>query len=135
MMTKSEALKEIGESLARIAATLLVLGEEMEPEAEVKKEEPKAVPETGEKKEEPKAQEAEEKKEEPKTGTVEKKEEPKKKYTLEDVRKALSAKSGAGFTAEVRALLEKHGGSKLSAIDEAEYALIMEEVQTIGSAQ
>lgn len=34
-----------------------------------------------------------------------------KKYTLEDVRKALAAKSGAGFTAEVRALLEKHGAS------------------------
>jgi len=60
---------------------------------------------------------------------------PEKKYTLEDVRKALAAKSGAGYTAEVRALLEKHGGSKLSAIDVAEYAAIMEEVQTIGSAQ
>lgn len=58
-----------------------------------------------------------------------------KKYTLEDVRKALAAKSGAGYTAEVRMLLEKHGASKLSAIDEAEYAAIMEEVQTIGSAQ
>lgn len=121
MMTKSEALKQIGESLAKIGATLLILGEELE--------------------EEPKAQEAEEKKEEPKTGipAEEKKEELKpqseKKYTLEDVRKALSAKSGAGFTAEVRALLEKHGGSKLSAIDEAEYASIMEEVQTIGSTQ
>ena len=71
----------------------------------------------------------EEKKEEPKAAP------PEKKYTLEDVRKALAAKSGAGYTAEVRALLEKHGGSKLSAIDVAEYAAIMEEVQTIGSAQ
>lgn len=75
----------------------------------------------------------EEKNKEAAAKTGEKKAEPK--YTLEDVRKALAAKSGAGYTAEVRALLEKHGGSKLSAIDAAEYAAIMEEVQTIGSAQ
>ena len=74
----------------------------------------------------------EEKKEEPKAETPKAEE---KKYSLEDVRKALAAKSGAGFTEEVRSLLQKHGGSKLSAIDEAEYAAIMEEVQTIGSAQ
>lgn len=72
---------------------------------------------------------AAEKKEEPKAA------EPVKKYTLEDVRKALAAKSGAGFTAEVRELLQKHGGNKLSAINEAEYASIMEEVQTIGGTQ
>lgn len=58
-----------------------------------------------------------------------------KKYTLEDVRKALAEKSGAGFTAEVRELLQKHGASKLSGIKESEYAAIMEEVQTIGSTQ
>lgn len=71
----------------------------------------------------------EEKKEESKAA------EPEKKYTLEDVRKALAAKSGAGFTAEVRELLQKHGGNKLSAINEAEYASIMEEVQAIGGTQ
>ncbi len=76
----------------------------------------------------------EEKKEELKPAQTEEKKE-EKKYTLEDVRKALAAKSGAGYTAEVRALLEKHGGSKLSAIDVAEYAAIMEEVQSIGGTQ
>lgn len=65
--------------------------------------------------------------------TEEKKE--AKKYTLEDVRKALAAKSGAGFTDEVRSLLERHGAAKLSAIAESEYGAIMEEVQTIGSTQ
>lgn len=34
--------------------------------------------------------------------------EPAKKYSMEDVRKVLAEKSSAGFTAEVRALLEKH---------------------------
>jgi len=78
--------------------------------------------------------EVEEKKEEPKAAQTEEKKE-EKKYTLEDVRKALAAKSGAGFTAEVRALLEKHGASKLSGIEESEYAAIMEEVQSIGGTQ
>ena len=69
-----------------------------------------------------------EKKEEPEA-------EPEKKYTLEDVRRELSAKSGAGFTDEVRELLQKHGATKLSGIKESEYAAIMEEVKAIGSAQ
>jgi len=60
------------------------------------------------------------------------KEEPVKKYSMEDVRKVLAEKSSAGFTAEVRALLEKHGGAKLSAIAETEYAAIMEEAKEIG---
>lgn len=75
----------------------------------------------------------EEKKKEVAAQTEEKKE--AKKYTLEDVRKALAAKSGAGFTDEVRSLLERHGAAKLSAIAESEYGAIMEEVQTIGSTQ
>ena len=58
--------------------------------------------------------------------------EPVKKYSMEDVRKVLAEKSSAGFTAEVRALLEKHGGTELSAIAEAEYPAIMEEAKEIG---
>lgn len=65
----------------------------------------------------------------------EKKEEPEKKYTFEEVRKALAAKSSAGFTNQVRELLQKHGASKLSEIEEGEYAALMEEVQDIGSTQ
>ncbi len=55
-----------------------------------------------------------------------------KQYTMEDVRKVLAEKSSAGFTAAVRALLEKHGGAKLSAIDSGEYAAIIEEAKEIG---
>lgn len=58
--------------------------------------------------------------------------EPVKKYSMEDVRKVLAEKSGAGFTDEVRTLLEKHGGTRLSAIAEAEYPAIMEEAKEIG---
>ena len=122
-MTKIEALKEIGEGLARVAAAILVFADEGE---EVKTGEPKAAEEKVEK-----SKAAEEKAKEPKA--EEKKSE--KKYTLEDVRKELSAKSSAGFTDEVRSLLERHGASKLSAIAESEYAAIMEEVKAIGSSQ
>lgn len=56
---------------------------------------------------------------------------PEKKITLEEVRQALTAKSGAGHTAEVKALLVKHGGNKLSEIKEEEYAALLEEVKEI----
>lgn len=55
-----------------------------------------------------------------------------KVFKLEDVRKALAEKSAAGFTAEVRELLKRHGAAKLSAIAESEYAAIMEEVKEMG---
>ena len=67
--------------------------------------------------------------------TREKKEEttaPTAAISLADVRKALADKSAAGFTAEVRALLEEHGSTKLSAIDPAEYPAMMAEVAKIG---
>ncbi len=81
--------------------------------------------------------EAMESDEEVKAGPVkeEKKAEPEKvaekKITLEEVRQALTAKSGAGHTAEVKALLVKHGGNKLSEIKEEEYAALLEEVKEI----
>lgn len=55
-----------------------------------------------------------------------------KVFKLEDVRKALAEKSAAGFTAEVRELLKRHGAAKLSAIAESEYAAIMDEVKELG---
>ena len=55
----------------------------------------------------------------------EKKEEPEKKYTFEEVRRVLSEKSGAGFTDQVRELLQKCGASRLSEIQESDYAFLM----------
>jgi len=51
--------------------------------------------------------------------------------TLEQVRGILADKSRNGFTAEVRSLLEKHGGNKLSEIDPAEYAAILKEAEAL----
>ena len=72
---------------------------------------------------------------EPEKETAAKKEEtpvekPKSKpLSLEQVRAALAEKSRAGHTAEVKALLIKHGADKLSDIDSAEYPALLAEAE------
>lgn len=51
--------------------------------------------------------------------------------TLEQVRAVLAEKSRAGHTADVRALLKKHGSSKLSSIDPAEYPALLADVEAL----
>ena len=53
-------------------------------------------------------------------------------YTFEELRKAFAAKSHAGFTVEVKALIGKNGASRLSDINESDYAAIMKELEVIG---
>ena len=48
-----------------------------------------------------------------------------KTVTLEQVRTLLAEKSQDGFTAEVRALLEKHGAPRLSEIEPTNYGALM----------
>lgn len=52
-----------------------------------------------------------------------------KQLTLEEVRAVLAEKSHDGFTAEVRALLEKYGASKLSQIDPSKYAALLADAE------
>lgn len=52
-----------------------------------------------------------------------------KTVTLEQVRAALADKSQQGFTADVRALLEKYGAPKLSQIDPANYAALLADAE------
>ena len=47
--------------------------------------------------------------------------------TIEQVRAVLSELSRAGKTVQVKELLKKHGGDKLSAVDPAEYPTLLEE--------
>ena len=54
-----------------------------------------------------------------------------KPVTLEQVRGVLADKSQAGFAAEVRALLIKHGADKLSQIDPANYAALLKEAEEL----
>jgi len=59
---------------------------------------------------------------------------PKEKpLTLEAVRAVLADKSRSGYTAEVRALLEKHGAAKLSEIDPAKYPALLGEAEGLGN--
>lgn len=56
-----------------------------------------------------------------------------KPLTLEAVRAVLAEKSRAGQTAEVRALLEKHGAAKLSEIDPARYPALLAQAEVLGN--
>ncbi len=48
---------------------------------------------------------------------------------LEKVRSVLADKSRLGHTAEVKALLQKHGAVKLSEVNPAEYAALLAEAE------
>lgn len=54
-----------------------------------------------------------------------------KAVSLEQVRAVLADKSQAGFTAEVRMLLEKYGASKLSQIDQANYTALLADAEAL----
>lgn len=63
----------------------------------------------------------------------EKKEEPATKtYTFADVRKAFSAKSHAGYTAQVKELIGKYGADRLSDVKEEDYPALMADLEVIG---
>lgn len=51
--------------------------------------------------------------------------------SLEQVRAVLAEKSQAGFTAEVRGLLEKHGAPKLSQIDSENYTALLSDAEAL----
>lgn len=61
------------------------------------------------------------------------KKEKAKVYTLEDVRGVLAEKSQSGLTADVKKLIIKYGGSKLSDIDQSKYADIIKEAEVLGN--
>ena len=54
-----------------------------------------------------------------------------KTLTLEQVRAVLAEKSRAGHTAEVKALLLKHGADKLSEVDPAEYPALLADAEVL----
>lgn len=57
-----------------------------------------------------------------------------KTISLEEVRAALANKARAGYTAEVKTLIENHGVAKLSDIDPSEYEAVLAEAEVIGNA-
>ena len=57
-----------------------------------------------------------------------------KALTLEEVRAVCADKSRKGFTAEVKAILTKHGADKLSEVDPTEYKALLAEAEVLGNA-
>ena len=57
--------------------------------------------------------------------------EPQKKYSFMDVRKAFSAKSHAGYTEQVKALIASYGADKLSGVKEEDYPALMADLEAI----
>ena len=56
-----------------------------------------------------------------------------KPLTLEAVRAVLADKSRNGHTANIRALLEKHGAARLSEIDPDKYAALLADAEALGN--
>lgn len=54
--------------------------------------------------------------------------------TLEQVRAVLADKSRKGHTAEIRALLQKYGASKLSGINPADYKALLADTEVLTDA-
>lgn len=56
---------------------------------------------------------------------------PEPELKLEEVRAILADASRNGHTAEIRSLLQKYGGSKLSQIDPANYKALLADVEVL----
>lgn len=55
------------------------------------------------------------------------------KLTLTDVRSILADKSRAGFTTEVRELIQKYGADRLSKVDPANYEALKKDAEALGN--
>lgn len=56
-----------------------------------------------------------------------------KAISLEEVRAILADKSRAGFTADIRNLLQKYGADKLSEIDPTHYIALLADAEVLGN--
>ncbi len=58
---------------------------------------------------------------------------PEKTYTFEDIRGILAKKSTDGYREEVKALITKFGGNRLSDIKQEDYAEFIRQAEGIGN--
>ena len=52
---------------------------------------------------------------------------------MEKVRSVLAQKSQAGFTTEVRAIIQKYGASRLSEIDPKDFKAVLADAEELGN--
>lgn len=117
-MGKMNELSMLTEELRKCGETLISISEELASMFSTPTEEKQPVKENAAKKaEEPKPKVQEE-----------------KPLTLEDVRAVCADKSRKGFTADVKAILTKHGADKLSDVNPAEYKALLAEVEVLSRA-
>ena len=112
-MSRIKLLFDVIENIRSLGDSLQILADAMvsnEPKEEPKKSEQKSEP-----KQEPLTKE-------------------KCSFALENVRAVCAEKSRAGFTAEVKSIITKHGADKLSAIKPEKYATVLAEVEVLGNA-
>lgn len=64
---------------------------------------------------------------------IKKQPESKRELKLEDVRPVLANLSRTGHTAEIRALLQKYGATKLSLVDPANYEALLKDAEVIAN--
>ena len=60
-------------------------------------------------------------------------EEPEKPVDRPEIRAKLAELTRLGFSDEVKALLQKHGAERLSAVDDAELPALLKEAEALGS--
>ena len=107
-------LRSLADSLQAVADAVAQGGQEQPDQTTEKKPAQKPEKKTAAKKVEPPVEKAE-----------------PKPLTLDRVRAALAEKARAGQTAEVKALLLKHGADKLSEIDPAEYPALLADAEVL----
>lgn len=66
---------------------------------------------------------------------IETKKEPKKEVTLIDVRTALAKLSKEGYINDVKALLNKYGAEKLSAVNPNDYEAILKDAKVLNNGK
>ena len=117
-MSKMSELDRVLRELKKCGESLVCIAEELTEVLSGSGEKKEAVEKPGKKESAGKASRQEE-------------QEPEKQYSLTEVRALLAEKSRAGFTAQVRELLAKHGADKLSGIDPSEYAALVADVEVL----
>ncbi len=65
--------------------------------------------------------------------TTKRKTEKEPQIALEKVRGVLAEKSQLGFTAEVRAIIQKYGANRLSEVDPKNYKNVLEDAEVLGN--
>ena len=130
-MTHSLSISVLASDIAKLSQTLMALAAELEVAPTQENATEAAAPKTVAKKV-PQPKEAKQAEATGETSSSETSIEAiKNPVTIEQVRAVMAEKSQAGFTAQVKALLETFGAAKLSAVNPEDYEALLEAAKEI----